>query len=53
MFVIAWAPGKGIAPHNNKTWAVVAGIKGQEHETNYERIDDGSKYGFANLKKTH
>ena len=53
VFVIAWAPGKGLAPHNHKTWAVVAGIEGQEHETNYKRIDDGSINGFANLKKTH
>jgi|TARA_B110000881_G_scaffold149354_1_gene132390 predicted metal-dependent enzyme (double-stranded beta helix superfamily) len=53
VFVIAWAPGKGLAPHNHKTWAVVAGIEGQEHETNYKRMDDGTKHGFANLKKTH
>ena len=35
VFVIAWAPDKGLAPHNHKTWAVVSGIQGQEHETNY------------------
>ena len=53
VFVIAWAPGKGLAPHNHKTWAVVAGIQGQEHETNYKRLDDGSKNGFADLMKTN
>ena len=53
VFVIAWAPGKGLAPHNHKTWAVVAGIQGQEHETNYKRLDDGSKDGFADLIKTN
>jgi predicted metal-dependent enzyme (double-stranded beta helix superfamily) len=53
VFVIAWAPGQGLAPHNHKTWAVVSGIQGQEHETNYKRIDDGSKEGFADLVKTH
>ena len=53
VFVIAWAPGKGLAAHNHKTWAVVAGIEGQEHETNYRRIDDGSKPGFAELEQTH
>ena len=52
VFVIAWAPGKGLAPHNHKTWAVVAGIEGQEHETNYKRLDDRSKAGFAELVKT-
>ena len=34
-------------------WAVVAGIEGQEHEVNFERLDDGSKPGFAELRKTH
>ena len=24
VFVIAWAPGRGLEPHNHKTWAVVA-----------------------------
>ena len=53
VFAIAWAPGKGLAPHNHKTWAVVAGIQGQEHETSYKRIDDGSKHGFAELEKSY
>ena len=53
VFVIAWAPGKGLAAHNHKTWAVVSGIEGQEHETNYKRLDDGSKQGFADLEITH
>ncbi len=53
VFVIAWAPGKGLAAHNHKTWAVVSGIRGQEHETNYKRVDDGSKPGFADLEQTH
>ncbi len=53
VFVIAWAPNKGLEAHNHNTWAVVAGIEGQEHETNYKRLDDGSKPGFADLEKTH
>jgi len=53
VFVISWAPGKGLAAHNHKTWAVVAGIEGQEHETNYRRLDDGARPGFAELEKSH
>ena len=53
VFVVAWAPGRGLDAHNHKTWAVVAGIEGQEHETSYRRIDDGSKPGYAELSKTH
>ncbi|WP_415402174.1 hypothetical protein [Tateyamaria sp. SN3-11] len=52
VFVFAWAPGKGTNPHNHKTWAVVAGIEGQEHEVNYKRLDDGSRVGFAELEQT-
>lgn len=52
-FVIAWAPGKGLSAHNHKTWAVVSGIEGQEEETNYNRLDDGGKTGYAKLEKTH
>lgn len=52
VFAIAWAPGRGVEAHNHKTWAVVTGIEGQEHETNYKRLDDGSKSGFADLVAT-
>ena len=53
VFVITWAPGRGLDPHNHKTWAVVAGIEGQEHETSYRRLDDGSQAGFAELEVTY
>lgn len=53
VFVFAWAPGKGVGAHNHKTWAVVAGIEGQEHEVNYKRLDDGATPGYADLEKTH
>jgi len=49
VFAIAWAPGRGVEAHNHKTWAVVSGIEGQEQETNYKRLDDGSKPGYAEL----
>lgn len=53
VFAIAWAPGRGVPAHNHKTWAVVTGIEGQEHETGYRRLDDGSRHGFADLEPTH
>lgn len=52
VFVIAWEPGKGVGPHNHLTWAVVAGLEGQEQETNYRRLDDGARAGFADLEPT-
>lgn len=49
VIVIAWEPGKGLCAHNHKTWAVVAGLFGEEEETQYVRRDDGMREGFADL----
>lgn len=53
VFVFAWEPGKGVGAHDHRTWAVVAGIEGQEQEVNFERLDDGSREGYAHLVPTH
>ncbi len=50
VFLISWLPDRGTTPHNHKTWAVVVGMEGSEQEANYERLDDGSRPGFADLK---
>lgn len=50
VFLISWLPNRGTAPHNHKTWAVVVGMEGREQEVNYDRLDDGSKRGYADLK---
>ena len=51
VFVLTWLPNRGTKPHNHLTWAVVAGIEGEEHEVEWRRIDDGSKPGYAKLEK--
>lgn len=51
VFLISWLPNRGTAPHNHETWAVVVGMEGQEQEVNYDRLDDGSKRGYADLKR--
>ena len=51
VFVISWLPDRGTSPHNHKTWAVVVGMEGQEQEVNYDRLDDGSMAGFAELRR--
>lgn len=51
VFIFAWPPGGGTNPHNHKTWAVVAGIEGEETEVNFKRLDDGSSPGYAELKR--
>jgi predicted metal-dependent enzyme (double-stranded beta helix superfamily) len=50
VFLISWLPNRGTTPHNHKTWAVVVGMEGQEQEVNYDRLDDGSKRGYADLQ---
>lgn len=51
VFVLSWLPDRGTTPHNHKTWAVVVGMEGQEQEVSYDRLDDGSRRGFADLKR--
>ena len=52
VFVLSWLPDRGTLPHNHCTWAVVAGIEGEEFEVGWERHDDGSKPGYADIRKT-
>ena len=53
LFVIAaaWLPGRGVAPHNHGTWAVVAGVDGPERNAFWKRLDDGSRPGYAKITK--
>jgi predicted metal-dependent enzyme (double-stranded beta helix superfamily) len=51
VFLISWLPNRGTTPHNHGTWAVVVGMEGQEQEVSYDRLDDGSKHGYADLKR--
>lgn len=49
---VCWLPGRGVAPHDHQTWGVVIGLEGEEHNVSWERRDDGSKSGFAELAKS-
>tara|TARA_A100001037_G_C15150477_1_gene638912 strand:+ start:567 stop:1103 length:537 start_codon:yes stop_codon:yes gene_type:complete len=51
VFLFSWLPGRGTPAHNHKTWGVVVGLDGEESEFLRERLDDGSKPGFADLKR--
>ena len=52
LYASAGARGKYQPPHNHTTWAVIAGVYGQEHNVMYERSDDRSVPGQGNLRKT-
>jgi len=51
IFAVSWLPNRGTPPHDHGTWAVIAGVDGPERNEFFERIDDGSRPGYAELKK--
>ena len=51
VFAASWLPGRGAPPHDHGTWAVVAGVDGDEKNIFWKRIDDGSRPGYAELRK--
>ena len=53
VFAVAWLPGRGTPPHDHGTWAVVAGIDGVERNIRYNRLDDRSRDGYAELEIKH
>jgi predicted metal-dependent enzyme (double-stranded beta helix superfamily) len=51
IFAVSWLPNRGAPPHDHGTWAVVAGVDGPEKNEFFERLDDRSRAGYAELKK--
>ncbi len=50
LYASAGGPGKKVPPHNHTTWAVIAGVHGAEHNVVYERLDNGDRAGFVQLR---
>lgn len=40
-------------PHDHRTWAVIAGIEGVEHNKIFRRLDDGSIPGRGRIEFSH
>lgn len=49
--LLSWLPGRGTPPHDHGTWGLVVGVEGDEVNTFWKRTDDGSREGYAELKK--
>ncbi len=52
LYASAALPGKSVPPHNHTTWAVIAGVHGDEHNVFYQRQDDGDVDGKAEVRKS-
>jgi len=51
IFAVSWLPGRGTPPHDHGTWALVTGVDGPEMNKFFERLDDRTRPGHAELKK--
>ena len=49
--VLSWLPGRGTPPHDHGTWGVVVGVAGDEVNVFWQRVDDATRPGHAELRK--
>jgi rhodanese-related sulfurtransferase/predicted metal-dependent enzyme (double-stranded beta helix superfamily) len=40
-----------VPPHNHTTWAIIAGVHGAERNVVYDRLDNGAREGFVQLRE--
>jgi rhodanese-related sulfurtransferase/predicted metal-dependent enzyme (double-stranded beta helix superfamily) len=50
LYASAGMPGKVQPPHDHRTWSVIAGVRGAEHNSYFERVDDGREPQRGRLK---
>ncbi len=51
VLAVSWLPGRGIPPHDHGTWGIVVGVDGPETNVFWERVDDRSRTGYAELRR--
>ena len=52
LYASAGMPGKQQPPHDHRTWSVIAGVRGAEHNQYFERVDDGRDPQRGRLEPT-
>jgi predicted metal-dependent enzyme (double-stranded beta helix superfamily) len=51
VFAVSWLPSRGTPAHDHGTWAVIVGVDGAEKNVFWERADDRSRPGYAELSR--
>jgi 3-mercaptopropionate dioxygenase len=49
---VVWGPGDKAKAHNHDTWGLVGVLENELQETRFQRRDDGTKEGWADLEVT-
>lgn len=52
LYASAGAPGKKVPPHNHTTWAIIAGVHGEERNVVYDRLDNGAQPEKVHLRES-
>ena len=48
---LVWTPGQGTPIHDHSTWGVAGIVENELRIVNYDRMDDGTKSGYADLRE--
>lgn len=51
LYASAGGAGKKVPPHDHTTWAIIAGVHGAERNVVYDRLDNGARQGFVQLRE--
>ncbi len=51
LYASAGGAGKKVPPHNHTTWAIIAGVHGAERNVVYDRLDNGAREDFVQLRE--
>jgi predicted metal-dependent enzyme (double-stranded beta helix superfamily) len=51
ILAVSWLPHRGAPPHDHGTWALIAGVVGREMNRFFERTDDRTRPGYAELRQ--
>lgn len=49
---LVWLPGQATPIHDHRAWGVMGIVENALEEVAYERLDDGSREGYAELRET-